>query len=228
MTPFFGKRCFLTWVKKWVLLTVFLKSCVFFFWKHYFYSVFSKAQLFKNINCMMKKTENLWKIVGCFWTWQKGVFGGLFFWGFNVIVVCFLWVCHSSKSVKNACFSQFWGLFWGGFFLFICVWKVWVFLCFLFLVFFLVLVLFLFVCFVLFCGWMLLFLFLFFLVFFFIFFFFAFFVLFLFFFGGFKGQVRWPEGPPHLALNPPYFLVFVVCLLFLFFVVFICNFCFCH
>ena len=35
-----------------------------------------------------------------------------------------------------------------------------------------------------------------------------FFVLFLFFFlcvffGGFKGQVRWPEGPPHLALNPP-------------------------
>ena len=29
MTPFFGKRCFLTWVKKWVLLIVFLKSCVF-------------------------------------------------------------------------------------------------------------------------------------------------------------------------------------------------------
>ena len=29
MTPFFGKRCFLTWLKKWVLLTVFLKSCVF-------------------------------------------------------------------------------------------------------------------------------------------------------------------------------------------------------
>ena len=24
------------------------------------------------------------------------------------------------------------------------------------------------------------------------------------FFGGFKGQVRWPKGPPHLALNPPY------------------------
>ena len=30
------------------------------------------------------------------------------------------------------------------------------------------------------------------------------------FFGGLKGQVRWPEGPPHLALNPP-------CFLFLFF-----------
>ena len=28
MTPFFGKRCFLTWLKKWVLLC-FLKSCVF-------------------------------------------------------------------------------------------------------------------------------------------------------------------------------------------------------
>ena len=26
---FFGKRCFLTWLKKWVLLTVFSKSCVF-------------------------------------------------------------------------------------------------------------------------------------------------------------------------------------------------------
>ena len=31
------------------------------------------------------------------------------------------------------------------------------------------------------------------------------FLLFVFFLlGGFKGQVRWPEGPPHLALNPPY------------------------
>ena len=33
------------------------------------------------------------------------------------------------------------------------------------------------------------------------------------FFGGFKGQVRWPKGPPHLALNPPYFL-FVFLLFF--------------
>ena len=32
------------------------------------------------------------------------------------------------------------------------------------------------------------------------------FLLFFVFFGGFKGQVRWPKGPPHLALNPPYFL----------------------
>ena len=29
------------------------------------------------------------------------------------------------------------------------------------------------------------------------------------FFGGLKGQVRWPKGPPHLALNPPYLFIFV-------------------
>ena len=33
----------------------------------------------------------------------------------------------------------------------------------------------------------------------------------VFFVGGFKGQVRWPEGPPRLALNTPYcFLGFLV------------------
>ena len=30
------------------------------------------------------------------------------------------------------------------------------------------------------------------------------FVCFFVSFGGFKGQVRWPKGPPHLALNPLY------------------------
>ena len=50
---------------------------------------------------------------------------------------------------------------------------------------------------------------------------FLFFVCFLFvfvfcFFGGFKGQARWPKGPPHLALNPPYFC-FCYFLFFLFF-----------
>ena len=39
---------------------------------------------------------------------------------------------------------------------------------------------------------------------------------FCFFSGGFKGQVRWPKGPPHLALN---LLIFVF--LFCFFVLFI-------
>ena len=45
---------------------------------------------------------------------------------------------------------------------------------------------------------------------------------FLLFVGGFKGQVRWPKGPPYLALNPPYFLfclfVFLLCLFFVLFV----------
>ena len=63
-------------------------------------------------------------------------------------------------------------------------------------------------------------------VFLFVFFFFCFFsFLFLLFFcflffvflGGFKGQVRWPEGPPHLALNPPYLLfVLFFCFCFVF------------
>ena len=57
MTLFLGKSCSLTWVKKWVLLIVFLKSCVLL--KTLFYSVFSKTQLFKNKNCMLKKTEIL-------------------------------------------------------------------------------------------------------------------------------------------------------------------------
>ena len=40
------------------------------------------------------------------------------------------------------------------------------------------------------------------------------------FLGGFKGQVRWPKGPPHLALNPPslffvFFVFFIVCFVFL-------------
>ena len=50
--------------------------------------------------------------------------------------------------------------------------------------------------------------------------FFCFFCFCFCFFRGFKGQVRWPEGPPHLALNPPYwfFLVcFFVCFVFLYF-----------
>ena len=34
----------------------------------------------------------------------------------------------------------------------------------------------------------------------------SFFLFFVCFFGGFKRQVWWSEGPPHLALNPPYLL----------------------
>ena len=45
---------------------------------------------------------------------------------------------------------------------------------------------------------------------------FCFLDFFLFFVGGFKGQVRWPKGPPHLALNPPlYFIIFYLVCFFL-------------
>ena len=47
--------------------------------------------------------------------------------------------------------------------------------------------------------------------------FFCLFFCFCVFFGGFKGQVRWPEGPPHLALNPPYFFFFLCFFFFCFF-----------
>ena len=39
------------------------------------------------------------------------------------------------------------------------------------------------------------------------------------FFVFFKGQVRWPEGPPHLALNPPYLFLFCFCFFFVPFLV---------
>ena len=176
-----------------------------FFWKLYFYSVFSKTQLFKNKNCMMEKNRNLWKIVGCFWTWQKGVYWGLFFWGFNVVVVCFCVSAIVPKVLKMLVFFPIFGLFWGGFFLFICVWK---FLgVFVFLVFgFLFGVGFVSVCLLCFVLWLDVVVSVSFFVFFFCFFLFSFLCFFSFvfcFFGGFKGQVRWPKGPPHLALNPP-------------------------
>ena len=88
-------------------------NCVFdvsFFWKHYLYSVFSKTQLFINKNCMLKKTENLWKIVDCFWTWQNGVLGVCFF-----EVLMSLWfvfgVSGIVPEVFKCLFSQFFGAF---------------------------------------------------------------------------------------------------------------------
>ena len=50
---------------------------------------------------------------------------------------------------------------------------------------------------------------------------FVFFVLFL---GGFKGQVRWPEWPPHLALNPRSCFVCFVFFCFVFFCFFFVGF----
>ena len=136
-------------------------------------------------------------------------------------MVCFWCVWHSSRSVKNACFSQFFGFLWGGLFLLILGLEglgVFVFLVFVF-VFCVAFVSVLFALF-LFCCWIgfrvgSCFAFVF--VIFFSFFCFLFLLFFVFLcfvsFGGFKGQVRWPKGPPHLALNPSYFL-------FLFFLVF--------
>ena len=73
MTPFFGKGCFFDMVEK-VGFTncVFEKLC---FPENTIFSVLSAKHSFsKTKTVCWKKTENLWKIVGCFWTWQNGVF----------------------------------------------------------------------------------------------------------------------------------------------------------
>ena len=181
---------------------------------------------------MLIKTENLWKLVGCFWTWQNGVLGVCFFWGFNIENVCFWCVWHCLKSVKNVCFfPSFWaflgwlivvhlGLEGLGVFVF-HVFALLLCVAFVSVLFALLLVLLLdcFGC------W---------------FFFYCVFVFFVFFgggvcffcfvcfVGGFKGQVRWPERPPHLALNPLYllFLFFLVFCLLVFLYLFVFCFCF--
>ena len=99
---------------------VFEKLC---FTENTIFIVFSAKHIFSKAKWYVEKTANLWKIVGCFWTWQN-VWGGCFFWGFSVIVVWFWCVWHSSRSVKMLAFPSFWGfcgvayscLFW--------VWKV--------------------------------------------------------------------------------------------------------
>ena len=110
MTPFLWKRCVLTWLKKWVLLTVFLKSCV--SWKHYFYSVFSKAQFFKNINCMLKKQKIYEKLWVVFEHGKMVFFGGLFFWGVNIKRFVFGMSGFVSKVFKMLVFPSF-GVFLG-------------------------------------------------------------------------------------------------------------------
>ena len=55
-------------------------------------------------------------------------------------------------------------------------------------------------------------------------FFFVFFLLLFVFLEGLRVNVRWPEGPPHLALNPPYFILFLFFLLCFVFFVFVCFF----
>ena len=73
---------------------VFEKLC---FPENTIFIVFSaKHSFFKNKNCMLKKkTENLWKIVGCFWTWKNGVFFGFVcckvFMLKGLFLVCLVW-----------------------------------------------------------------------------------------------------------------------------------------
>ena len=148
---------------------------------------------------------------GLFFEHGKKVFLFVFS-GFDVIVVCFLCVWRSCKSVKNACLFPIlgglvgWliivlGLEGSGVFVFLVfVFRLFRFFCFVF-----VLLLDCFWCCSCFRFSSLVF---------------SFFVFV--FFGGLKGQVRWPKGPPHLALNPPYYcLVFFLFLLFSFFLFFV-------
>ena len=85
---FLEEGVFLTWVKKWVLLIVFLKSYVLL--KTLFYCVFRKHSSC-NKKAVCWKNRKYMKIVGCFCTWQNGVF---WFVPFEVFMVLwFLFVC---------------------------------------------------------------------------------------------------------------------------------------
>ena len=155
------------------------------------------------------------KNCGLFLNMENCVFGFLFFWGFILIVVCF---CVSTiKVLKMLVFPSFFGFFLGWLLLlYLGLEGLYVLVFFVFGLLFgvgLVFSLALF-CFVLGCCCFCL-----------CFFGLFFFVLFFVFFGGFKGQVRWPEGPPHLALNPPYLFCFFCYLVVVFFV--FCFFVFC-
>ena len=148
--------------------------------------------------------------MGCFWTWQNGVFGVCFF--EVLMLLCLVGVFGIVPEVlKMLVFFQFLGF---------CVWFILVYfgfgrfrcfcvscVCFCFLCCFC----FCFVCFVLICCWIVFWCW-FLVCFCFCFFFFCFFVLvsfvflFVLFFGGFKGQVRWPK-----SLGPKPSLLFGFC-----------------
>ena len=194
---------------------VFEKLC---FSENTIFIVFSANPAFQKQKLYDEKKQKIMKNSGLFLNMAKRYFLGFVFLRWFVFVC----VCHSSKSVKNACFfCQFLGAFLG--------WLLLVYLCleglgvFVFLVFgYLFGVGFVSVCLLCFVLWLEFVLFLF------LFRFVCvcvFFLCFFCFFGGFKGQVRWPEGPPHLALNPAYFLffffLFVVLFLLLFLFVFL-------
>ena len=81
MTPFFWKRCFLTWLKKVGFTNCVLEKLC--FPENTIFIVFSANTAFQKQKLYVEKTENLWKTVGCFWTWQNGVFWVCFL-GFNI------------------------------------------------------------------------------------------------------------------------------------------------
>ena len=86
---------------------VFEKLC---FPENTIFMVFSAKHSFQKQKLYVEKNRNLWKIVGCFWTWQNGVFLGVcFFWGFNIKRFVFGVSGIVSKVLKKPCFSQFWG-----------------------------------------------------------------------------------------------------------------------
>ena len=81
-----------------------------FSWKHYFYSVFSKTQLFKNKNCMLTKNRKFMKNRGLLLNMAKWCFLGLFFEvlilkGLFLVCVCGI----VSKVLKMLVFRSFGG-----------------------------------------------------------------------------------------------------------------------
>ena len=123
MTPFLWKRCFFDMVEK-VGFTncVFEKLC---FPENTIFIVFSAKHSFSKTKTVCWKNRKFMKNSGLFLKHGKMVFfGGVCFLEVLILKVCFWCVWYCFKSVKNACFSQFWFFFWGGSLLFIWVWKV--------------------------------------------------------------------------------------------------------
>ena len=107
MTLFLEKGVFDMGEKVGFTNCVFEKLC---FPENAIFIVFSAKHSFsKTKTVCWKKTENLWKIVGCFWTWQMVSFGFGFF---EVLILeRFVFVVSGivSKVLKMLVFPSFWG-----------------------------------------------------------------------------------------------------------------------
>ena len=104
MTPFFGKRCFFDMVEK-VRFTncVFEKLC------------FPENTIFivSSAKHSSSKTKKIMKNSGLFLNMAEWCFLGVCFFEVSILKGCFWCVWYCFKSVKNACFSQFFGFFLG-------------------------------------------------------------------------------------------------------------------